>query len=302
VDAVIRKTGRNDSDFRPRIEEAINNAMSSWARILPWPALELPGEVTHVGGKYLYLPGVVNKVVWIMDKTNKNMIRPSDNSWDRDYPTALSEDTQSYAVEFEDTGIWPTMTAFSGPLAAYSTDASDTLGLYIEGSVVPGGSSFSLAPDFNKYRQIEEITIAGQSPVTSSNVFTELFTVGKTADCDGAIILQCGGATVGIISPLENQSTYRRIQLMYQPAAGTVFKYLGYTDPSKLINANQVVPNAVNPEYLAWEAASEILWQLRESERSQLCHREAGKIAEQEIKREQMFGAQGGRVTPEDYE
>jgi hypothetical protein len=260
------------------------------------------GEVTHVGGRYIYLPGYVNKLIWLLDKTNKNPVAAGDKTWDRTYPTSYSEDTVNYAVEHEDQGLFPTFTTVSGPVAAYSTHTSDVIGLYIEGDVVPGGSSFSLPADFNKFRTIEELTINGSTPVTSVNTFMDICTVGKVADAEGAIMLQCGGKTVGIIGPLEDMSTYRRIALMSIPEVGTVFIYKGYTDPPKLTETNQTVPHTVNIDFLTWKATADILWDLRETERALVCEKKAGQIAEQHIKQEELFGAGGGRIEPEDME
>lgn len=300
---VQRKTGRNDSGFRGRIEDSINAAIRTWARLLPWPALEEVGDITHVGGRYLYLPGRVNKLIWLLDTTNKEEVTPSDQQWPHNYPHVYSDDTTGRVHEFEDVGLWPTMTAVSGPLAIYSSNTSDVVGVYIQGDIVPSGSAYSLGALYNKYRGIETVSTNGQTPVTTSNIFIDIQSIGKTADSDGALIIQCGGRTIGIIGPLEDESTYRKFALMKIPPAGTTFKYKGYVDPPKLIESNQIVPHPVSFDFLVWKATSDIFWDMRETERAMIAKKEAGQIAEQHIKQEEMFGAnEAGRIIPEDLE
>lgn len=297
-----RLTGRNDSGFRDRIEDAVNKAIRTWARILPWPALEEVGEIKHIGGRYVYLPGRVNRLIWLMDIDNDEEIVASDHHWPRNYPSAFSDDTVGSAVEHEDYGISPTVTPASGPLAVYSTDASDVLGIYVQGDIIPSGSQYSLGDNYFRYEGIEEISTNGQTPVTSSNVFVDVKSIGKTADSDGAIIVQCGGTTIGIIGPLEDESTYRKYALMKIPSSGTNLRYKGYIDPPKLVESNQVLPASINFDFVALKASAHILWQLRETDRARLLRRDAADIAEQHIRREEMFGSGGGRIIPEIFE
>jgi len=224
----------------------------------------------------------------------------SQDTWDRDYTVALAQDTAGMAYEFEDRGLAPTITTVSGPLAAFSTNASDVVGIFFEGTLVPSISTYSLSADYYSYNGTQSITTNGATPVTCTNPFTSVSSIGKTADSTGAIILQCGGATVGIIGPLENQSTYRKIKLLRKPTAGTVFMYKAYCDPDKLTNTNQTVPWSVDFDFVVWKSVSQILWDMREDERAMMAEKKAGQIAQQHIKREEMFGAEGGRVQPED--
>jgi len=303
ITAVQNKTGRNDSGFDSRIREAINAAVRTWARLLPWPALEEVGDITHVGGRYIYLPGRVNKLIWLMDTTNKEELRPSDQQWPLNYTNEYSEDTSGRATQFEESGLFPTLTSVSGPIAIYSTDASDVAGVYIQGDLVPSGSSYSLEAIYNKYRGIENISTNGQTPVTTSNIFVAVQSIGKTADTDGALIIQCGGKTIGIIGPLEDESTYRRFALMKVATAGTQFRYKGYIDPPKLIESNQIIPPEVSYDFVVWKATSDVFWDMRETERAMIAKKEAGQIAEQHIKQEKLFGAgDTGRIVPEDLE
>jgi len=301
VTEVQRKTGRNDSDFRDRIEDAVNMAIRTWARLLPWPGLEEVGDIVHVGGRYLYLPGRVNKLIWLMDTDNDEEIMPSDQHWPMNYPSAFADDATGSVVNFEDYGLEPTFTGASGPLAVYSTDASDVVGVYVQGDLVPSGSAYSLGDPYFKYQGVEEISTNGQTPVTTSGVFVDVQSIGKTADSDGAIVIQCGGTTIGIIGPLEDESTYRKFALMKIPSAGTNLKYKGYTDPPKMVNTNQIIPVQVNFEFVVWKATADILWDVRETERALIAKKEAGAIAEQHIKQDMMFGAGGARIVPEDF-
>jgi len=284
-----------------RIKEAINAAIRDWARVLPWPSLETWGEVTYTGGNYLYLPGNVHKAIWFVNTTSKHNVDQSSDTWDRDYTVPLCDDTVGDSYEFEDRGLSPTATPVSGPLAAFSTDASDTIGVFFGGMLQPSVTTGSLAPEFAKYNTVEEITLNGATPVTCTGSFLSLESIGKTDDSTGAIIIQCGGSTVAIIGPLENESTYRKIKIMYKPAVGTVFKYKGYCDPQKLKDTNQPVPHTISFDYLLWNATASILWDIRETERAMVAEQKAQYIVKKHIAREEMYGGEGGRIQPENF-
>ena len=245
----------------------------------------------------------MSKIIWLLDKTNKREVVFSDLSWDRAYTSSLSQDTAGRAVEAEPAGIQCAVTSISGPLQIYSTAASDVLGVYIQGSKVhTPASGVSINSNYNKHDAVEEVSVAGATPVTSVNTYVAVQAIGKTADSDGAILIKCGNSIVSIIGPLEREASYRRLALMNIPAANTVFKYRAYTDPPKLVNTNQTPPPSVSPEYIKWMAASDIYFQMRENERSQAAQATAGRIAQQYMKKERLYGgASGGRVEPEDF-
>ncbi|RLC82786.1 MAG: hypothetical protein DRJ03_18510, partial [Chloroflexi bacterium] len=256
-------TGRNDSAFVNRIQKAINRAIKEWARILPWPTLETVDTITHTGGRYLYLPGNISKLIWLVDKTNKLDIPASSRVWDRDYTSSYANDTTGRAVEHEDAGISCVTTDVSGPIAMYSTDESDVTGYYIVGKTeYTPGEGVTLPDAYKEYSITEELSSNGMTPVTSTANFVSVESISKTADTSGAIIIECGDCIVGMVGPLESQSAYRKIALMQIPSAGTQFLYKGYLEPADLTETNQSPPPTIDPDFLIWRATADVYWQL----------------------------------------
>lgn len=291
---VKRITGRNDSGFDDRIDKALNRALRQWAREQPWVDLKRTIDVTHQGGRTMVLPSEVERVCWIMDKTNSNEVEAS-GQWDRTDEHAYSQGTTGYAQEWEMAGRQPTMTGVSGPLAIYSSDASDVLTVYVVGQVENANGGV-----MSYYEAGETVNVVGATPVTLSTSFVRVDSICKDADSTGVIKVDSQGSTVALLGPLEREGSYPVVRFMDVPQSGVVFRCGCYTKPSPLVNAYQSPPPAVDADYLIYMAAHEICWQLREGDRSVGSLKKAKDIAKDERSVDMMFGDSNMRIVPEE--
>lgn len=294
---VQRLTGRNDSGYVDRIKAAVNRAVEEWARLLPWPGLQRIGDINHAGGRELVLPSDVDRLVWIMNKSTPAAVAAGDGHWDECFPAEFANDTVGTPYQWEDAGYTPTWTGVTGPLQVWSTGASDAAVIFITGF----NQDTAISGPLGVYQVAEAVNIVGATPYTTTSMFQTVESIGKSADTDGVIKIACGGVVVSMIGPLEADARYRKIRFMNIPAAGTVFKYYGYTRPPRMVNSSQVPPATVGADYLMWQAAADIHFELREGDRSKYCSSRAAAIAQGVITKEQQFGDSTSRIVPEDF-
>ncbi len=294
---VKRITGRNDSGFDSRIDKAINRALRHWARAQPWDDLKRVVDITHPGGRTLYLPSEVERVVWLMDKTNAKSLEYRDQ-WDRQGTYGYANDRSSNPEFWRLAGFSPTFTTASGPLAIYSSDASDVVSVYATGQVLPTGGT---APR-DLYELGETFSVVGATPVTGSNTFTRVTSIAKAADITGVLTIDCQGNTVGHIGPYDLEARYPVVELYEIPKANTVFRARIQTRPPRLTNAYQAPPPSVDTDFMIWAAASDIHYQLGEGERSQAALSKAGAIMRENCAEEKMFGDWYGQLVPDTEE
>lgn len=292
---VQRLTGRNDSGFQDRIKKALNRALRQWARALPWDGLKQHGSITHSGGRELVLPAEVERLVWLLDKTNREPVA-AESQWDRNYPYELSNNTAGHAIVWEDGGFSPVWTGVSGPLSIYSSGASDVLSVYVTGQVQHPSQSGPLG----LYWAGETFNLVGTTVASGTNGFYRVDSIAKTDDAEGYVTVCCAGTPVAVLSPFDTESQYRKVRLMEVPAVGTEFLYCAYVRPTPLVNGSQTPPPSVDSDFLVWAAASDIFWQLKEGQRASGAWKKAEEIARHERGVEMGFGDWHGRVTPED--
>jgi hypothetical protein len=291
---VKRLTGRNDSGFDTRIEKALNRALRHWARSQPWDDLKRVIDITHPSGRVLYLPSEVERLVMLMDKTNAKEMEYRDQ-WDRMDAYGYANDRSNNPEFWRLAGFSPTFTTASGPLAIYSSDASDIASVYVTGQVLAAGGT---APR-DLYELGETFSVVGATPVTGSNTFTRVTTISKAADITGVLTIQCQGTTVGHIGPYDLQARYPMVELFEIPKANTQFRARVLVRPPRLTAAYQAPPPSVDTDFLIWAAASDIHYQLGEGERSQAALSKAGAIMRENCAEEKMFGDWYGQIVPE---
>jgi hypothetical protein len=241
------------------------------------------------------LPSNVLRLGWILDKTNAREVEAASGQWDREEEYAYANDTTGYADEWENAGLRPVMTDVSGPLAVYSSHASDVASIYVTGQVLDTGG---VAP-LDYYELGETLILNGATPVTGTNDFFRVDSIAKSADTTGVVRLACQGTVVSRIGPFEESPAYPWVRFMDIPAAGTIFKCGVITTPPRLVNAYQSPPPSVDPDFLVWYASSDIFWQLKEGDRSVGALRKAKDIVKDEKAVELMFGDISMQIVPE---
>lgn len=296
--AVKNITGRNDAAFDTRIGDALNNGLVNWAHEHPWMELRRIVDVTHVSGRTLFLPSEVMKPEWILDKTNYREVEAASRQWDRNRPYALAVNRSGYAFEWELGTAMACFTTPTGPLELYSSVATDTVTVHVTGQVLfPGGT----AP-IQYYQNGESIVVSGQTGVTSVNSFFRIDSIAKASDSTGVVTVAAAGNPIAHLGPFEREAAYPTVRFMDIPAAGTVFTCGVYTKPARLVNAYQGLPPGVDSQYLIWQAAKEISWQLREGERAQMAQRMAKDVVKDNLTVALQFGDQDHQLVPESKE
>jgi hypothetical protein len=295
---IKRLTGRNESGFEGRIDEAVNRALRQWAVEFPWEGLKLVGDITHLGGRELTFPRHVSKVIWVADKTNNVSVEASTRQWDREHAYSYTADQTGYADEWEPAGISPLLTNVSNAISLLSSDNTDNRVVYLTGLAYRSGGTDVR----DLYEASLSMTLSGATGVTLGTDLVHVESVSVSDyDSSGAVItVNCGGGVVGVIGPGDKRPQHQKIRFFEIPAANTVFRYGALTEPRPLVNASQSAPPEVDSDYLIWGAVADISWQLREGDRAQMAKRKAQQIANERRARERMFGDYGSRIVPED--
>ncbi len=290
---VQRLTGRNDSNFVDRIYAAVNRAQRQWARSLPWQSLKIIGEIAHSGGRDLYFPLEVERLCWLMDKTNEHHVEAG-TQWEVNDAASLAQDMLGYATQWEDYGLSPTWTSVSGPVYAVSSSVSDICTIFITGKV----QHPSVSGPLGRFELTESLSVAGTG-VTGTQNFLEVKTINKSIDSVGYFTLYCSGSPVAIIPPYEREPRHRRVRLIDIPIVGTVFTYGAYTQPMPLVHASQSPPQSVDCDFLVYAAAADIFWQTKEGQNADAAWKRAGEIARHVQGSHMQFGEWCGRIIPE---
>jgi len=297
---VRRVIGREDSTINNRITQSLNRALREWANEFPWEGLFEINDITHQGGAILTFPRRVARVAWVADATNMTPVAPGTRQWDREAPRTYLGNIGGRALQWEPAGISPIWTNITNYVSLKSTYNNDNRDVVVSGIAYRQGGSDLL--------QTIEVTtklgLSGETGVTLSDYsFLSLNMVAvENYQTSPASEIQvcCEGDVVGVIGPFDLSPQHQRIRLIKVPDANTVFRYGAYLEPQPLVESYQPVPPNVDVDYLTWFAASDLLWQTREGERSAYARKMAEKVAESRRQRERMFGDGAGRIVPED--
>lgn len=294
---VKRVTGRFDSQFDDRINMALMRAVRDWAREFPWESTELEGTITHRGGNMLVFPDDVERVVWLADKTNHAEVPVGSRQWDREEAYSYLSQTAGNALQWEPAGYVATMTPVTGYLESrYNGTALTTPSVYISGRYIY---------DETVGKQSELVASSTLGPtcitgVTTTRQFSWVDSIHVDARMPDPIEIRCAGTLVALIGPRNYESRYYRVRLLDAPPSGTEFVYRALQRPALLKDDYSAPPAGMNHDYLIWEAASDIFFQLKEDDRAIMAKRMADQIAKDYRQVETQFGDWSGRAIPED--
>ena len=297
---VRRVIGREDSTINARITQALNRALREWANEFPWEGLFEIGDLTHSGGAILTFPRRVARVAWVADATNLTPIDPGTRQWDREAPRTYLGKLSGRALQWEPAGISPIWTNITNYISLKATHSGDNRDVVISGVAYRQGGSDLL----QTIEVTHKLGLSGETGVTLSDYqFINLNMVAvdnyRTSPAS-EVQVWCEGGMVGVIGPFDLNPQHQRVRFVKIPDSGTVFRYGAYLEPQPLVESYQPVPPNVDIDYLTWFAASDLLWQTREGERSAYARKMAEKVAESRRERERMFGDGADRIVPED--
>jgi hypothetical protein len=210
---IYSKVGSNIQDTSTStatlIKSFCNDIYMDILRRINWDNIDDAHTFTTTAGVSDYvLQQNFGKEVYVMDNTNKVQLSPiSLQEMVRDYPDAIGQTGKvtRYTILSKPVRNQPTS---SSTLAVVSASASDTTQtVYIVGR------------DSGTAEISESVTLNGTTTVTTTNTFSEIRSITKSAGSTGRVtITSNGGANiVAIMSPADKAYSIKSIRLNYTP-------------------------------------------------------------------------------------
>jgi len=243
------RSGWNDPAFASNWDLWLNESLREHARVSPWQGLEDLIDIVSTGSEYLVLPGHVDSIISILNVTTNSPVRRT-GDWDRTQPFVYAQRTTGDVFEYDLIGVVPTIGDPAGYVVVRGSHASDTQNLYVTGLVANSGASGSALA---LSARTLSITATGISPQTLSTLFTRFTSIGKATNSQGEFFFNDAGASMAPLAWLgkyDDNSAYKRIQLLYKPAAQTTFRIRVRNKPEPLIDDAQAPHPAVKSDFL----------------------------------------------------
>lgn len=248
-DQIARQIGDDSEDRAVKIDEWINTHYSEVARKKAWPQLLRSSEEEvslTAGAAYVYLPKTVEVLYFVMPHDCGEAIN-----------LALEAILRNASVNFRNSGLvfaYADAGEFGRRVDFHTlferltltTTGSDAVNAVVHGSVT------STAPNVTSQEIREEVQIAPSTGVTTSNAFSDIYSVG-VATLTGSIITVTGatsGLVYATIGEGEQTARYRRIRLMQPDQQGTAVTLVWKKRPFKLISDNQAIEIPVGTQLM----------------------------------------------------
>jgi hypothetical protein len=291
-----QKSGFNDSAYRPRWVNFINEAIREFARRQPWPGLEDLTTIKADGTRYLICPPYVDTVVSILNLTDRNPVDRS-GDFDRNATSVWAAGTAGRACMYDRVGDVAVLKEPSGYIWFQSSHASDLQTLNVTGIVANSGASGALESTVRSLA----VAAAGTSPVTLSVLFTKVFSVSKATDSNGNFFFYDAGATNAHISYLgatESEAAFQRLALLYKPAAGTEFELrFRYRIPKLTLDSQSPHPS-VKPDFIVSHALGLHWGEQEQLQKEALSYQKATQVLQAEAHKDRNFNEPDNRIAP----
>jgi hypothetical protein len=296
VQLVQDLTGWNDATFAPIIRRALNESIRTWARRRPWASLTREIDLVANGTRYLTLPDFIERPVYFFDKTNKAPILPGAR-WDQDFPGSFGEGTVGRPFDWKDAGYVATIGNPAGYVTAQSADVSDTGYVYLTG-LVQDTTASGTALEWIKTQ--ESITLNGQTPVTASNLFTEVYSFSTDSEDGDVTLLDEGNSSLPIsrIPQYETAARFPRVQFLRIPQAGLVLEVAYLQTPPDLENDAQSPHPSIDEDFLKWHTAGIVLNNIGERQAGFAYIAKGEEVLAKADFREKNFGDRPIQMTP----
>ncbi len=291
------KSGFNDSAYRPRWVNFINEAVREFARRQPWPGLEGFTTLRADGTRYLICPAYVDTVVSILNLTDVNPVDRS-GDFDRSATSVWVQGTPGRACMYDRAGDVPVLRDPTGYIWFQSSHASDLQTLNVTGLVANSGASGAL----ETVTRSLSIAAAGTSPVTLSALFTKVFSVSKATDSNGNFFFfDAGNVTnphISYLGSTESEASFQRLALLYKPAAGTEFEVrFRYRIPKLTADAQSPHPS-VKPDFIIAHALGAHWGEQEQLQKEALSFQKATQVLQSEANKDRNFNEPDNRITP----
>lgn len=231
--------GDTTSSFLVKVGKYLNFRQRDILRRYPWKDLYATTTITTVANQATYpLPADFAEVVYVYDNTNKKKIWEAPEFGEQN-DTNLTAAADYFTVK--ESGMLAQPTSNSTLTVTGSNAADVTQTVFIRG-ITSTGSEGS-----------ESVTLNGGSAVTTSNSYTTVLQVSKSAVTVGPVTVRSNGAavTIATISPNQLQARYRQIHFYYIPS-GTTSLVVRYK--------KQVLPMTNDYDYPLVDLADEMIF------------------------------------------
>jgi len=300
IEACEFRTGFKDSSYRTRWVEFVNKAIREYSRRQPWEGLEEVLTLVADGTKYLYLPHYVDTIVHIVNVTSRIPLT-REGDWDREATSAYVDQTAGTAIAYDKIGTVAALREPTGYLVLQSTHASDLQTICFNGIAANSGASGTALTD--SFTTLS-VGATGTSPLTLSTLFTHIVSVGKATISNGDFFVYDAGASMkhtAYINRYSSDSHFKRLQLLYVPAAGTIFELrFRYKVPPIALDEQSPHPS-IPFDYLVAETIATHHREREQDQKAALVSNEATRLLEGEAHKETNFDEPYSRIIPQTW-
>lgn len=289
--------GRVDQQFNSRTLQFLTEAIDNWALRFPWPSLRTTISLTADGSRDLLLPDYVGGIEWVSDMANKRNLTYQDGWESQQTSDFLSDATGSMYVWREGSvdAVYEQPSALSQ--IGVRCTASDTFTVHLTGIVQDTAASGTAGYEFFGE---EILTISGSGPNLSTNSYVKILSLGKSAISNGDVLVTAGATQLGRIQANRYAPSYRRIELLRIPPAGTQLRVGALLLPQPLTSTNQAPHHTIDRQYLIWYAAGLILKAQNEPAKGDAMVARAEEILAAKAYKERAHGAKDWICRPDD--
>jgi len=184
----------------------INNRYFQILRAINWQNIRTDYQLTTTAGTQDYvLPDDFGKEIYVHDSTNnRELSRVELQDLVRNYPSGLTSTGTVYRYVIYDDTV-QNQPASASTLSIVSSSASDT-----SQTVLVRGISSNV-------EITEEVTLSGTTSVTTSNSFSRVKAISKSANTAGKVTITAGSTTIAVLAPKVLESRYKKIKFHYVP-------------------------------------------------------------------------------------
>lgn len=293
------RTGFNSTDYRVQWTAFLNDGVREFARRYPWPGLEDLIQCSSDGTRFLILPGYVDTVISILNRTDSIAV-PRGGDFDRQATFVTAQRTTGPVVNYDKIGIVPVLRDPVGLISLRGTSSSDTgaPAVYITGYANNSGAT---ATGMERTIQTVSVTPLGLSSVTVTQQFAAITSISKVTDSNGDFFFHDLGDSLKHISFLgryEPEASFKRVQLLFSPSAQTTFEVKFRHKVIPLRQPEQAPHPAVDGDFVITHALALFYRQQQQFSKAQLQDNRALDILQQRAHKEQNFDEPWQQITP----
>ena len=202
----------------------INRRYFQILRAINWKNIRDDYSFSTIAGTQDYiLPDDFGKEIYVLDSTNGSELSKVDlQDLVREYPSGISSTgTVKRYVILEDTV--QSQPSSASTITVVSSSASDTT----QTVLIRGISS--------NVEITESVTLTGTTNATTTNSFSRIKAISKSANTVGKITVTAGSTTIAVLAPKVLESRYKKIRLHYVPTQALTIKMPYIIKPLSLI-------------------------------------------------------------------